>query len=438
MARYGLTRSLIDSGDLRLKMASEEGSAEEGSTFKKYIAFDDLIRVSDSNILSYNEDALDSWNSFIGRVDEIRPLGLPVMHKGATCLLVGMGSSLDIKFAEEADKSGIHVISLGNAIYHAPFSSYWVGLSDVVGYHPEAVERSNVTSFIRNIYLGRALWDYSSNRMTSRKPEDYPSNIGFSFASNGADSFFENPSEVSVFNVPCSFYAGISIACCLGFRNIILDGVSLKTELSDFYYGSYIPNRKTVTKKRSVYRSVLQSFQSVYKACTERAICISSLGESPFDIPSYTSEYLLDVFRKQRFISAKSSIQNALEMSIDAIQIKAAKEKKYTNATLLPKDISDVLEHFISISPELFDNDTVRVAIDAIKKADKQGGCSSCKKNSIVRPIYTLLEKLALEDLDRFELAWKKLFPDKWVIQIKTIPGEHHGKRIIRSDKSDT
>lgn len=438
--RYGLRPSFVHSGDMRLLLASAVAGTGKRDLFEKTRAFDDLIREekgAQRSTLYYNEDALEGGKLFRKRVEALKPLKVPPMYSDGSCVLAGAGPSLRAPILEEAHKRGIPVIAIGNAIAALPFADYWIGSRDVLDYHPSAFSSQHTVSFVLEQHFNKPLYDFKRNKPLSVSPETLPANLSIKAFSGTVDSFISDPRELSFMRVRTSTTLGISLAAALGFSNIVMSGVDLSDDVSEFYFSGDIPKKETLDRKSRTYASLKQVFPTIFKNLSEIGVRLSAINRSPFDIPVYPENYFMEFVRHNATYSSTVQLSDIFKTSAADVRGELSKQEKTKNSVVRPNDLVALVPKLKAEATHIFPADVLNKIAEDLENAAKTSGCSSCKKNGIVRPLYNLFEKAALESPEKLAPVWEKYLPHKHVVQIRTIQGDSHGKYIYRQQNVD-
>jgi len=433
--RYGLRPSFVRSGDMRLILASALEGTSKRALFEETRKFDDLILQetgTQRDTLRYNDEAVEQGSLFRKRVEALAPIGIPPIYSEGMCVLAGAGPSLSPARLEEVHKLGIPIIAIGNAIAAVPYADYWIGARDVLSYHPAAFTSQHTVSFVLEQFYDKPLYDFRRNKQLIKSAKDLPANLSTKAFSGTVDTFVSDPRELSFMRVRTSTTLGLSLAAVLGFNNIVMSGVDLSTELSDFYFSGDIPKKEEADRKRKTYASLHQVFPNIFKKFSEIGIRISAIDRSPFEIPVYPSNYLMEHCRHQISFAKDLSLSDILKTSAADVRREHSLQENTKNAVVRPKDLVALVPKFREEAPALFPADVLQKIADDLANAAKTSGCSSCKKSAIVQPLYALFEKAALESPQQLAPVWSKYLPHKNVVQLRTIKGDHHGKYIYR------
>ena len=439
--RYGMRPGFVHSRDMRVLLASAEAGTSKRELFEETKKFDDLIVIevgAHRDTLSYNDEAVDQGKLFRKRVEALSPISIPPVYADGMCVIAGAGPSLSPARLEEIHKLGIPIIALGNAIAAVPFADYWIGTRDVLSYHPAAFSNQHTISFILEQFYDKPLYDFRRNRQLSITPKQLPANLSTKAFSGTVEAFLAEPRELSFMRVRTSITIGMSLAAALGFSNIVLSGVDLSTELSDFYFSGDIPSKEDADRKRKTYASLKQIFPTIFQKFSEIGIRISAIDSSPFEIPVYPSAYLLEHCRYQTSFTKDLTLSDIFKTSAADVRKELSQQERTKNKVVRPSDLVALVPKFRDEAPNLFPADVLQKIEDDLEAASKSGGCSSCKKNSIVRPLYALFEQVALDSPKDLAPIWSKYLPHKNVVQLRTIKGDHHGKYIYRHTDPST
>jgi hypothetical protein len=246
MAQYGLTKELIESGDLRMMMALEPDGTENKQMFEWSRTLDDLIQVREGKrpTLTYDTAALSRYEALQSKFLNARafvrngvvtpgPLGA---YRHGTCILAGSAASLDAEFLDKVREMGFPVIGLGNVCCTYKKLDFWIGKQDVLSYVPVAIDNQAVTAFVRDIYMKDGLWDSVSLRQSKITAESSVNTYGYELESRPmAEWLAADDCRLSDFGIDSTFMVGLSLAIALGFQNILLTGIKLGGTLDEFF-----------------------------------------------------------------------------------------------------------------------------------------------------------------------------------------------------------
>jgi hypothetical protein len=430
-SRYTFDSSFVNSGDLRTFLALNPKTV---AVFRPTAGTDDLIhidRTQEPHKLSYSQVAVQARSEFTDVLENTAPpilinrvgkvVSMNNAHKDGTCILIGSGPSLDVDFVKTLQDQGICVIALGNASYTYRAADYWIGKQSMQQYAPNAFLESRTKAIVPLQYKEESLWDFRNKKPTNHFLKNCPGVFFYKhdrYADSHMEQFFRSPS-INDFGINSSIGLGISLAVCLGFSNIIFNGIDMGGEISDYYIFEEMPHKETYDRKTTEYSKFLTVFEDLHRELTERAIRIYSAGSSVFDIPELEKGYLERSTAKIAYLHMPPlTSPRGLTVPISMKNSYSDIFSKHRSKRVEESDFRDIKDRLLTDTEGLFDVPEVHDAYDRLEAKLGQNGCSSCAVRSLLSPVYKMFIAYHKKDPVNFSPIWHKVFPDKYTLLV--------------------
>jgi hypothetical protein len=446
MAQYGLTKELIESGDLRMMMALEPEGTENKNMFEWARTLDDLIQVKPGKrpALSYDTAALQRYDALQPRfltssilirngVATSGPLGA---YRRGTCVLAGSAADLNIGFLDKVRELGFPIIGLGNVCCTYKKLDFWIGNRDVLSYTPYAIDSQVITAFVRDSYLKDGLWDSVSLKQSGITADRSVNTYGYTLESRPiTDWLAADNCRLCDFEVDSTFTVGLSLAIALGFQNILLTGIKFGGSLEEFFCFDEVPYRDSVQRKAAPYTRLRTQFATIYRACAHYGIRIGAVEDTPLPIPRFTIDYLDKVLGNIVMLSRRSApVKTRITLPPERKRRYLELVKQHQSAMVTPGVLLDTVDAWVKAVPERFGTPAVTKALVDIQDAAKRGGCTGCAKNKLGQPIYAAFEAGVKAEDPVLMKAWKELLPNHYILKLGLLKGTVVSDMIFRDD----
>lgn len=449
MAQYGLTKEVIESGDLRVMLAIDPVGTENNKLFEIVRGYDDLIQVKEGkrNALTYNLEAVGRYNNLQSTLRELRPFLIDeqrvqgpcgVFQRG-TCVIAGTAPNLDREFLKTAKEAGIPIIGLGNICYTDLEIDYWIGRQDAISYLPKPMETQRIQAFVNNDFIQEGLWDSVSKKQSNVTPASCVNVLGYRTVGTSFAEWLKNPAGLTDGGYASSFLTGISLAVVMGFHNVILTGVRLGGNVSDYFVFDEVPHAETIHRKAATYIRIRKHFGDVYKALTDYGIRIVGIGDIPLRIPKLSNKYM------SRALHSTLSLTRRVDADKTRVTLPADSKRRYLASVrdcqahiVTPPILLDHAKELIKMVPARFSTDSIKTAMENYETARiRPGGCTGCQKGKAGQPLYKVFEQ-GIKDGDTVLLAaWKEILPDQYILKANLMRGTVLTDLVFREDKAD-
>lgn len=428
MMPYAFNQELLYSGDLRTFLAMSQPGSDRFKLFEALSKKDGLIRIGTGQpaVIGYDMEAVkrqDAWHQICASSSFLqdrfgKPLFIGGLYARGTCVLVGSGPSLDKEFIKSAAERGAVIITTGNACYLYPEAQIWIGAGDILGYLPIPFERNSTLAVVPKKYLDENLWDATSRRQANRKLREIVATAYYDVDTRSPEEILQKPG-VSNFGVESTFTAALSLAVSLGFSNIILAGMDMGGTLEKYFAFDEIPHQDTFQRKTAVYTQIRTLFPQWNKALLNYALRVVAVDRSPFDIPVFPKDYMLDVLGTIMGLSRRLPVTKELRLSTPAEKKRMAIKTtaRHSQAILSPMMVLDHLKELAAKAPDIFATPEMMKVQKDLQEQLAKGGCSGCTKNRIGRPVYEAFVKEVFSNSGKLDAVWSELFPQHYVLR---------------------
>lgn len=447
--QFGFSKEFVQSGDLRLYLAMAEPGTERRQLFDKYVHYDDLITSSESGrtILGYNQAAISRRTEFCNRAYDThsgfksgeRTYRFGAMYDGGTCVLVGSSPTQDLAAVEKLRSSGAVIVALGNAIHGDLVPDIWIGHHDTIGYNPAAIESEAIQAFIPEEFKDSPMFDFVAKKQIKKTPDSHVNVLGYTVLDTKVQEFLDNPVHLSTFGHNTTFTVALSLVSLLGFRDIILHGIQMGTDIDNFYAFSEIPHKETVDRKFETYTALRKDFTSIYTKLTEHDIRISSCGDIPgLEIPSYTEKYIYDALSRVMSLSRRLSSSHRTRVTVPAARTREYLQllERHRQAQVTPLLVLDNMEDLVQHMPAAFGTTEAQVEIAKVRQAIASAKCKGCVRSKYAAPLYKIFESHVLQDPRAAQQGWKAALPEHYILKVSGVP-HRRGELIFRGDKAE-
>jgi len=283
--------------------------------------------------------------------------------------------------------------------------------------------------------MDKGFWDSSKKDRSSIIPAALSNCMGYTVEDTPAIEWLDNPASVSTFGIQSSATAAISLAVMLGFHNIILHGCPFRGSVGDFYCFDEIPHRNDLIAKLKKYEGIYNTLSDIRSALMTRAIRLYATEDYPYSsVIRLTKDYFKDTVSSIMALTKMTKQAARITMPLAARKHHVSMLAKHRLAIVSPVDVLDNMESLITLVPDVFGTEAVRVEYTEYKKSAAGGGCTGCKKNRHARPMYEVFEREVQSGNDLLNEVWAKLLPDKYIVKVDLIKGTAQGELIFRKD----
>ena len=306
-------------------------------------------------------------------------------------------------------QAGICVIALGSAIFGITNPTIWVGHHQPGSYSSYPYISNGIMAVCPEAYENELLWNAGKKTFDPVRVKDCPNHMLYK---TEAEFSIEEP-RISDFGTESTFAVALTLAVVLGFRDILLTGVSLGGEVDSFYFYNEVPHSLVYNRKQQSYKRLREKFPEIKKQLLSRCIRLTSLDDEGLDIPvlpeSYLLEHLTAPLQDLRQPDALSV------MAVPADERKAAydKQQKYARAQLT----GNILYGRVDELAEKLTLDKAR--IKKLKATMNSKKCVGCSRKAVYGELHMLFVSKLRENPEHTEKVWEELFPDNPAVLIE-------------------
>jgi len=406
---------------------SQPGS-DRSKLFLELAKKDGLIRIGTGQppVVGYDMEAMkrqNAWHQLCSATPFLQdrfgnPLHFGGLYARGTCVLVGSGPGLDKDFVKAAAERGVVIITTGNSCFLYPEASIWIGAGDILGYLPIPFERNATLAVVPKKYIDESLWDPNSKRQTGKKLREIVGTAYYEADSRSMEEVLQKPG-ISNLGVDSTFTVALTLAVSLGFSNIILTGMDMGGTLEKYFAFDEIPHQDTFQRKTAIYTQIRTLFPQWNKTLLGHALRVVAVVKSPFDIPVFPKNYMLEVLSTIMGLSRRLPAVKDLRLSTPAEKKRTAIKlaAKHAQAILNPVLVLDKLGELVKRVPEIFGTPEMLKVQANLQEQLAKGGCSGCTKNRIGRPVYEAFIKEVFSGSGKLDALWSELFPQHYVIR---------------------
>jgi hypothetical protein len=419
---YGFMSECTASGDLLVLLGVADPGTPDYQSFVEYLKKDPFLYAHNDYTIGYRvppsiqEKQNEFWTCL-----RAHPISSFAPAFGANCIIVGSSPSLDTRVLNKLQLSGNFIISLGNSILSLARPNIWIGHQNPSSYPSYPFEAPGIPVFIPKKYLGEQIWS-SSKKNFGKAAGDYPSVYGYEEAKEFS---FSSP-KLSDLGSESTLAIGMTLAAGLGFRNIVLMGVSLEGEVDSFYFFPQMPHALIYTRKQQTHVLLRERLPGFCGELLQRGVRVVSTYdlklENIFHIPLARIENRLGKMSeliKDPLVTQDVTIPSEVKKSnLQAIQ-------KYQSASLTGRDLWDNLDKLAGKLPsftEAFVADLRR------KMLNKDPACSDCSTRSTLGVLQAAFLKDFEADRKATENVWREAIPNRWTLLVR-------GKFEIRGEE---
>jgi hypothetical protein len=428
---YGFDQSFLQLNDLRMFLATVGASPEKEPLVSSLMDDPNIntVKTGPHTIFKAKPNIVKEAQAFEARCRALnvlkdahgRDTSLSGRYAGASCVIVGCGEGFDRDFVDKAADAGAVIIALGNAVHSYKRPHFWVGSRRAPAYVNDGFISPAVTAIYPEEFKNDKLWlNTSRHRKWSHVPlANCPNTLFYPLreatAKAAVEDFIATPS-ISALGIPCTLTIGITFAASLGFRNIVLHGVSF----SEKYCFDTEVHAQTAVRKFHTYGNFQDNvLPKLWTALADRYVNLWATDDCPLSVLRMPSndDLLKSLEYAQTFNSAVNSISEIstpVEEKLEAIE----KANRLRASTLTPSVIADRVDDLLEAWPKrLKGKEAVETAKTRLNnELAKKGSCTGCSKNKLFIPVLQTFaeaaEKAEGKARSPINLLWKKVFPE--------------------------